>query len=283
VSRSFKIVLGTLLALFILVVLPGLAPWLMDVVFRLVFGCVNHAITVLPKVTVNGSGVGMFALCVAITAVIGHRFCGWLWTGTGHVDPWRPRWTVAGLGVIVLMFGAGMAFTAVAHQTGWILRAKEPLLTSGVSNDRNAAASLKSILSAQADFRSNDRDGNKENDFWRMDIAGLYAVKDPGGVPIKLIELSVACADGSPLTDLSTYGVKSAKAGYWFKALKFRGETTPDPNRFAVLAYPDSPSAGKHLFIACDDGILYRRPLDAGPIPEVFPDDPAKDGWWKLD
>ena len=59
---------------------------------------------------------------------------------------------------------------------------------------------LKTIASAQADFRGNDRDGNGRQDFWRDDIAGLYTIVPVGSQEaIKLIELSVAGADEAPI------------------------------------------------------------------------------------
>src|SRR3954469_2351933 len=61
--------------------------------------------------------------------------------------------------------------------------------------ERNPSTSLKSITSAQADFRANDRDGDGVNQFWRADIAGLYALAPGGGPAMRLIELSVAAAD----------------------------------------------------------------------------------------
>ena len=74
----------------------------------------------------------------------------------------------------------------------------------GGSTERNASTSLKTLSSAEADFRANDRDWNHVNDFWTGDVKGLYtmtssAVRGNGGgttdPAIKLIELSVASAD----------------------------------------------------------------------------------------
>jgi hypothetical protein len=259
--------------------------WIAQALFCILVGWVSHIVVVAPKVTVNWSGVGMLAACLALTATLGHHFCSWLWRGSGRSDPWRPRWSFAGLGVIVLMFGAGMAFTAVAHQTGWLLRSPVRLVKSDFSNERNASTSLKTICSAQADFRGNDRDGNQINDFWRGDIAGLYALKGADGVAIKLIELSVAAADDRPATDLKPYAEKQPKAGYWYRALRYRDETTTvdTTSRFAALAYPSSPSAGEHYFIVSEGNIIYGKETHLGPPPEFYPDDPLKDGWSKLD
>jgi hypothetical protein len=285
VSRPLKIVLWIFATLFLLFFLSGLAPWSLAVLIHLVLGWITHASTVLPKVTVNWSGVGMLVACLAPAAAIGHSFCRWLWHGTGHVDPWRLRWSIAGLGVLVLMFAAGMAFTAVAHQTGWLLRAKEPLLTSSsqASFERSASTSLKMICKAQMDFAFQDSDGNKVRDYWRTDIAGLYGLKGENGGPIDLIEPSIAIADEAPKTNIDGLGAPGAKMGYWFRAIGFKNETTVDRTRFAVLARPEYPSFGKFYFIISHDAVVYRkRTLDVPP-PDVYPDDPEKDGWQKLD
>src|SRR5688500_17803531 len=70
------------------------------------------------------------------------------------------------------------------------------LSSQRASNERGASAALKTLASAQADFRENDRDGNKVQDFWTRDVAGLYGVVPAGETEtIKLIDRSVAGAD----------------------------------------------------------------------------------------
>lgn len=154
------------------------------------------------------------------------------------------------------------------------------------SAERSASTSLKTITSAQADFRANDRHGDGVNQFWRGDIAGLYVLrckKDPEGPAIKLIELSVASADDRPVTDISPYAVRSAKAGYWFRALLHEDEKSPDPNRFAACAFPDSPSAGTWTYIVDEENFIYRKELKKQRGIDTYPKDPLKEGWRRLD
>ena len=272
------------LVLFLGFFIGVLDVWLFDLVVHLGLGWIGHLTEVLPKVTFNWSGIGFLLLCVALAGFMGHRFCRWIWQGTGHPEPWRLRWTLSGFGILLLMFGAGMTITAVAHQTGWLIGSPEGLITSrGVTNDRVAATSLKTIASAQADFRANDRDGNQVADFWRGDITGLYTVKGTDGQPIKLIELSVTAADDRPVTDLSRYALQSPRAGYWFRALRRKDESEkPDPNRFAACAFPATVTAGKYMFLVTEENIIYRRVFEGQP-PEFCPDEPLKSGWEKLD
>ena len=149
------------------------------------------------------------------------------------------------------------------------------------NNDRNAAASLKTVATAQADFRSNDRDGNGKNDFWRGDIAGLFTVKGKDGQAIKLIEMSIAYADVRPLTEYEKH-LSAPKSGYRFRALRFADEKIPDPERFAACAFPDIEKAGKAMFIISHENCVYRKKAVPYGV-EVYPADPLKEGWEKMD
>ena len=169
------------------------------------------------------------------------------------------------------------------------------LSSQRASNERNASTSLKTLSSAEADFRSNDRDGNKVSDFWTGNVAGLYTMTnaamtgntansttDPA---IKLIELSVASADTDPLTpaaggeniSLSTFAVPSPKAGYWYMALTSDNNTTgPESTykvdtggtpvmgsvhnlwKFGFTAFPDSAAAGKFVYVIDENNTIFR-------------------------
>jgi hypothetical protein len=109
-------------------------------------------------------------------------------------------------------------------------------------------------VSAQSYFRENDVDGNGTKDYWRGDLAGLYTVKEA-----KLIELSIGGADDRATTDIGRYIVRSPKAGYWFHALRFSDEKTPDPDRWAACAFPDGPSSGSQTFIVSHEGVIHAR------------------------
>ena len=114
--------------------------------FRLLVGWSTFLPDRLLKTTVNWSGVGMLVVCLGLTIAFAHSFCRWLWRGTGHAEPWRPRWTLTGVAVVVLMFVSGMAITGVAHQIGWLLHSPEPLVRALGPGPR--------IAKAQADTRS---------------------------------------------------------------------------------------------------------------------------------
>jgi len=209
------------------------------------------------------------------------------------------------------------------------------LSSQRASNERNASTSLKTLSSAEADFRANDRDWNHVNDFWTANIAGMYTMTsaavllatansttDPS---IKLIELSVASADTDPATpaaggenlDLTNFAVPSAKAGYWYQALTtddtltgsaestYKLDTGGTPvmgschntSKFGFLAFPDSQSAGKYVFIVNENNTIFRSATSGAVKPSAsnppglasapydqWPDDANLKSYWnKLD
>ena len=151
---------------------------------------------------------------------------------------------------------------------------------------RSASSSLKTIASAQADFRANDRDWNHVNDFWRSDIAGLYAVESQGDA-IKLIELSVAGADDRPTTSIEKHAVKSPKAGFWYRALPHADEkTSRGPDRFAACTFPESLAAGRWgTYVVSEDNTVRKRMLGHARGLEVYPTEGQLKGdrWETLD
>ena len=209
------------------------------------------------------------------------------------------------------------------------------LSSQRASNERNASTSLKTLSSAEADFRSNDRDWNHVNDFWTANVAGLYtmtssaiasaAPNDTTDPSIKLIELSVASADcdatlpgaGGENLDLTNFAVFSAKAGYWYEALTtdntlagtteatYKLDTGGTPtmgsvhntSKFGFLAFPDSQSAGKYVFIVNENNTIFRSatsgavkvgatnpPGTCNAPYDSWPDDTTLKSYWnKLD
>jgi hypothetical protein len=168
------------------------------------------------------------------------------------------------------------------------------LQSQRASNERNASTSLKTMASAEADFRSNDRDGNQVDDYWTGDVAGLFCVNPvgTGGLldsPIKLIEVGMAGADtfnapnaGTWYTSITAYANPSPKSGYWYLALgsdqgepggavAYRQDTggsaamgaVHNHAKFGFLAYPDSLSAGRTAFIINENNSVFKRTLSA--------------------
>ena len=78
--------------------------------------------------------------------------------------------------------------------TGSIAAAAGLIFLGNLFSTQYGSTVLRTMSTAEADYRSNDRDWNHVNDFWTGDVSGLYHVKPaPEGNPeIRLIEESVA-------------------------------------------------------------------------------------------
>lgn len=170
------------------------------------------------------------------------------------------------------------------------------LSSERASNERNASTALKTLTSAEADYRANDRDWNHVNDFWTADVKGLYTMtsaeypgagKDPKDVPIKLIDLDVATADADPAVapaggenlPLTQFGPHTMRKGYWYVALiadntltgtaeaTYRMDTGGTPamgkvhntSKFGFMAFPDSWSKGKYYFQVNENNTIFRQ------------------------
>lgn len=194
------------------------------------------------------------------------------------------------------------------------------LSTVRAANERNASGSLKQLNSIQMTFRNSDRDGNAVNDFWTGDISGLYRIQIPGdSAPIRMIELSVALADGKrmnavppgqPFTFNTAFlsdAATSPKAGYYYQVL-VQYETAPSTfepyddgtghhaDRFGFIAYPSSPgSSGTLIFILNEGGTMWKAglppPYVSGAAPAAtlapayanYPLSPPSAGFGKMD
>ena len=158
------------------------------------------------------------------------------------------------------------------------------LASQRAANERNAAVTLKTLASAEADFRANDRDDNKIQDFWTGDVRHLYTTT-VGGHEIRLIEFSTAQADASP----GGLGSPLPKSGYLFVAMQVDEEGKPydqgkgrNPQRFAFCAYPANPSSGKRTFILDEENMVWAG-INGGQPVLRWPTDPPAAGWRKLD
>jgi hypothetical protein len=178
-------------------------------------------------------------------------------------------WSILGLGLVTLAVVSPL-FPAVREY-------RRP--------PQSAESAIRTILTAQADFRANRRNGDASPKFWRADIAGLYALAPGGGPAIKLIEVSLAAADERPRTDLADHASRAPRDGYWYRSIRHANEDPQalDPNRFAYCAVPDSPEGGV-LYVVDERQTVYRAETQACRGIEVFPsDEELRRQWSKVD
>ena len=178
--------------------------------------------------------------------------------------------------VFVLLGLAALAFFAYRH---W----RRP--SEIAMNEREASAALKSLASAQADFRGNDRDQNGVQDFWTGDVAtlGRYG----------LIEPEVAAADAAPLVPGRP---PVAYRGYYFVALRWDASETPrvdlrqgadqtrHPLKFAFCAFPVHWGVtGRTTYIVNEGNSLFWHRRDADPADQWPSDEDLRHEWAKGD
>lgn len=195
------------------------------------------------------------------------------------------RYWGSGIGLVLLGLSAAIVASAFAFQPDcrscWLFRRHRH-----GHYERNASTMLKTITSAQADFRANDRDGDGVNQFWRADIAGLYALAPGGGPAMRLIDRSLALADARPVHDLTRDGERAPQQGYWYRAIRHSDEKAIDAvSQFAAVAYPaDYPQSGKDTFIVDENNTIFRADLGHGHGLEAYPtEDELRTKWSKLD
>ncbi len=222
------------------------------------------------------------------------------------------------LPMILLVVGAGVVGLIFLGSIIAAIVIPGMLAASRSSNERVALYRLKTLATAQEDFRANDRDGNQVNDYWVGDVSGLWRIVPLGAdlaeppeakleLAIRLIEIPVAQADARPL-DLATYikapwsGASPAPSGgYYYAALaKYEeggvlrdfgtdtdGKTWYGPvhnlDRYAFVAYPAVPkSGGRFTYLITEAGVIWKK--DTGGVPPpACPGHPAQAGWLKVD
>ncbi len=183
-------------------------------------------------------------------------------------------------------------------------------------NERNASASLRTIATAEADFRSNDRENDRAQNFWVGDVHGLFALcpsTNGSVVPDaaatmeanmnKLIEPSLADADAAPV---NAPGIVPAaanpvpKAGYLFKVVPYyvsQGKPVAygttggiekwgklfNFGKFSYCAFPaEYAVTGRKTFFMDESITIWWKDTGGEPV-LVAPENPATEGWAKLD
>ena len=153
------------------------------------------------------------------------------------------------------------------------------------NNERKASAALKMLATAQADFRANDSDGNKVQDYWTADVVGLWR-------SVRMVPRGIAEADAFPLKGL----VDNPKPyhGYYFRVLKGdlhfdltynqdtdgSGREVHNSSRFGFCAYPvEFGSTGRWTFIINENNTIFKFQQEGEPFKD-WPTDVFLSGDW---
>ncbi|MBI3096821.1 MAG: DUF2950 family protein [Planctomycetes bacterium] len=148
------------------------------------------------------------------------------------------------------------------------------------ANETSAVAALKQVVSTQSTWRQTDSDGNGIQDYWTLDVAGFYGMRDASGATLNFIDVNFAKADGRPRVTFNGQSpTPVAKSGYLFYAMKWdetgaaynvnyvptqRNATFPqgrpacNPYKFGFCAVPAVyGQTGIRTFIVSEEGVLY--------------------------
>ncbi len=167
------------------------------------------------------------------------------------------------------------------------------LLRSKMSaNHSNAGAALKSLVTQESVWRSQDMDKNGSGDYWVLDCAAFHYAQDAAANKVSMIDQAFADADVSSaggalkVGDVSPYDATrkiAAKQGYLFKAVTTDHTgaaykvTTSGTNllpapitakvagnvaRFGFTAYPSAYNTdGTLTFCVREDGVVFQKDI----------------------
>ena len=171
------------------------------------------------------------------------------------------------------------------------------------ANERNASASLKTLCTAETDFKVNDRDSDRLGAYWVRDVYGLYALcPSTNGSAIasgadlnndrmlKLIDASLAMGDGNIAATLpacvpvvTSVSTLSPKSSYVYRHFaQYDSATGPqpfgtlgaipavgaafNPARYGFIAFPVSYASGHQAFITSEELMVWRADVGSSYV-----------------
>jgi len=104
--------------------------YMIEIPAKLAFGWYGFIKLNLNAMQPNSVLIAEGVACTVLLAFGGHYFCRWLWARMAPAgsQAWRVRWTVAGLGSVLLLFVAGIATIGITHQAAWLFTMKGPMI-----------------------------------------------------------------------------------------------------------------------------------------------------------
>ena len=106
------------------------------VILNLLFGWMAYLARVLPKIEIRWDGVVFFLLGTAVFGLLFHRIASWLRQEMGgQASPWRWRSTGQAVGLVVVVFVAGISMVGVTHQAYWLASDERDTMVPAISED----------------------------------------------------------------------------------------------------------------------------------------------------
>ena len=134
-----------------------------DIVFTLLFGWVGFLQRVIPQATLRWDGIAIFLGLLLLAGWLTHKLLQSLfreiashWNFTAK--DWQPRWTIAVIGSLLLLFCTGLSLVGLTHHVIWISHLKHPLYhyySVGYSPSKSNLRSIGLGIHSRNDTRMN--------------------------------------------------------------------------------------------------------------------------------
>lgn len=122
------------LAIAAAVVALAMAPG--DTAFQALLGWLIYAQRVLPNVTIRWDAVVAFLLGLVVLTVLLQRIASWLRREMSETSPkWRWRSSLLVVGLLIMMFVAGIIIVGLTHQVIWLASEDAPLYTQALKDN----------------------------------------------------------------------------------------------------------------------------------------------------
>lgn len=140
--------------------------FIVQVPVGLAFGWVGFLRNNVMALEVNEWRLAEAAATVALLAAGGHFALRWLHAQMAPAapQPWRPRWTVAALGGVLLLFVAGVATIGLTHQAAWLMTSDAPFTDSDSPRWQVSSAMVAAIDYRKAVEAAHRRTGRFPDD-----------------------------------------------------------------------------------------------------------------------
>lgn len=146
---------GLLLLFGLFLACAGLT-FLFEIPLTVAFGWPLYLYRVVPQLKPDPWSVASAIVCLIAVVLGSHAFLRWLASASStEPRPWPWKRTLQLVGLVVLMFVSGIAVTGMIHQTGWLIRSREPLLEGGIREiaaRMTSASNLKHISVATSNY-----------------------------------------------------------------------------------------------------------------------------------
>ncbi len=115
--------------------LLGVRVWFpFQIAFYCLFGWTVFLYRKLSPIEVPSKTVVNGVIILLALTISTHFMMRQLYAGRTEKEPatrtWRFRWTIAVVGVVLLMFGAGIAAVGITHQSVWMVSSKERFIAA---------------------------------------------------------------------------------------------------------------------------------------------------------